>query len=116
MSVKVLADNGYTKVFQPKKHWNSSACNEFVQMIVTKEVLLHGWRDKFGLWQVPFMNKINDIKKDMVAIYRPTPSHAVHNMYELPSVEKTIQYFHAVMGFLPKATRIKAVKSGFYST
>jgi hypothetical protein len=40
----------------------------------------------------------------------------LHNVYKLPSLEPTIRYLHAAAGFPPKATWLKAVCQGNYST
>jgi hypothetical protein len=40
----------------------------------------------------------------------------LHNVYELPSLESTIRYLHAAAGFSSKATWLKAIRQGNYST
>jgi hypothetical protein len=40
----------------------------------------------------------------------------LHNIYELPSLEPTICYLHVATRFPPKATWLKAVRQGNYST
>ena len=40
----------------------------------------------------------------------------IHNVYELPSIEPTIRYLHAAAGFPVKATWLKAIRNGNYST
>jgi hypothetical protein len=38
----------------------------------------------------------------------------LHNVYELPSVEPTIQYLHGAAGFLTRASWLKAIRHGNY--
>jgi hypothetical protein len=40
----------------------------------------------------------------------------LHNVYKLPSLEPTVHYLHAAAISLPKATWLKAVQQGNYST
>ena len=39
-------------------------------------------------------------------------SEAVHNVFDLPSIEQIIRYLHASIGVLTKRTWIKATKKG----
>ena len=41
---------------------------------------------------------------------------AIHNVYELPSVEQTIRYLHAAAGFPTKATGLAAIRRHNYSS
>ena len=47
---------------------------------------------------------------------RPSAAEAIHNVYELPSIERTIRYLHAAAGFPTKATWIKSIRNGNYLT
>ena len=40
----------------------------------------------------------------------------LHNVYELPSIGHTIRYLHAAAGYPVKATWLKAIRNGNYST
>ena len=44
--------------------------------------------------------------------YRPSPSEAINNVYELSSIEPKIRYLHGAAGLLTKATWIKAIQNG----
>ena len=45
---------------------------------------------------------------------RPSPTEAVHNVYELKTVPEKIRYFHVCAGFPTKHTWMKAIKKGFF--
>jgi hypothetical protein len=40
----------------------------------------------------------------------------IHNVYELPSIEPTIRYRHAAVGFLVEEKWLKAVRRGNYNS
>ena len=42
----------------------------------------------------------------------PSPEEEIHNVYELPSIERTIRYLHAEEGFPTKSTWIKSIRNG----
>ena len=44
----------------------------------------------------------------------PSPEEAIHNVYNLPSIEHTIRYLHATAGFPTKSTRIKSIRNRNY--
>ena len=45
---------------------------------------------------------------------RPSPSEAINNVYEFPSIEPAIRYLHGASGFPTKATWLKAIRNGSY--
>ena len=45
---------------------------------------------------------------------KPDQAKAIHDMYELPSVERAVHYLHATAGFPTKATWLKAIRNGHY--
>ena len=47
---------------------------------------------------------------------RPHPEDAIAHVFELPSTEKTIAYYHASAGFPTKETWLEAVRAGNYTT
>ena len=47
---------------------------------------------------------------------RPRPEEAISHVFELPSTEKTIAYYHAAAGFPTQDTWITAVRAGNYNT
>ena len=46
----------------------------------------------------------------------PSPEEAIHNLYELPSIERTIRYLHAASGLPTKSTWIKIIRNRNYLT
>ena len=65
--------------------------------------MLRGCRDQQGLWRVPI-----DDGKD-VSLNNKELAHAIHNVFDLSSVEQTIRYLHASIGFPTKRTWLKAI-------
>ena len=65
------------------------------------------------LYKVPsctcMLKHIESFKTD-----RPSPSVAINNVCELPSIEPAIRYLHGAAGFPTKATWIKAIQNGSY--
>ena len=45
---------------------------------------------------------------------RPSAAETIHNVYKIPSIERTIQYLHAAAGFPTKYTLIKNIRNGNY--
>ena len=45
-----------------------------------------------------------------------SPEEAIHNVYELPNIERTIRYLHAASGFPTKSNLIKSIRIGGYLT
>ena len=85
----------------------------------TQQPIIIRWQDQATrLWQI-------SIKKEQSK--HPTqntmPNHMhmyndgekVQQVYKLPSTKQVIRYYHSV-AFTTKATRIKAIKAGFYAT
>ncbi len=81
MSVKQLADQGYTTIFHSCLEGATVHDNDSFKLVVNKQPLLQGWRDNGGLWTVPLAEE-----KAM-------------NVYELPSTNQ-----HAALGFPTKAS------------
>ena len=46
----------------------------------------------------------------------PSAEEAIHNVYELPSIERTIRYLHAAAELQNKATWINSIINGNYLT
>ena len=55
------------------------------------------------------LEHIEAIKTDQLS-----PSEAINNVYELPSIEPAIKYLHSAAGFPTKATWLKAIRNGSY--
>ena len=47
---------------------------------------------------------------------RPAAEEAVHNVYNIPSIERDFGYLHAAAGFPTKAMRIKSIRNRNYLT
>ena len=48
--------------------------------------------------------------------YDKNSKEAISNIYELPSTEQIVRYFHAYAGFPTKPKRLKAIKGGNFAT
>eukprot|EP00804_Cyclotella_cryptica_P002855 CCRYP_009391-RA/>CCRYP_009391-RA protein AED:0.18 eAED:0.18 QI:0/0/0/1/1/1/2/0/800 len=106
--------------------------------------ILQGYRcPHTGLWRVPLRQITRIINNDTLILDSPcgtkslntkyaVPSteeictllassstweqHTILNVYELPSIEHTIQYLHAAPGFPTKTTWMAAIRRGNYDT
>ena len=86
-----------------------------LKLTVSNEAVLRGWRDKYtGLWEVPLKESVNNIGEDTILLNRSDPKEAMHNVYGLPSTEKTILYLHACTGHPTKSTWLAAIRAGNY--
>ena len=77
-----------------------------VEVNISENSVLRGWRDHQGLWRVPI-----DDGED-VSLNNEELSEEIHNVFDLPSIEQTIRYLHASIGFPTKRTWLKAIKKG----
>ena len=116
LSVKQLADNGYTTIFHPNDRGVTVHDGNDVKLTFTNDAVLQGWRDEKGLWRIPLTDDGNNVNMQTIALNRPAPTEAVHNVYELPSTQNVVAYHHASLGFPTKATLLQAAKKGFLST
>ncbi len=91
MSVRQLADQGYTTFFHPYLQGATVHDNDSLKLIINKPPLLQGWRDNGGLWTVPLAEE-----KAM-------------NVDELPSTKEVIQFQQAALGFPTKASLLNAI-------
>jgi len=91
MSVKQLADQGYTTIFHPHLEGVTVHDNDGFKLVTSKPPLLQGWREKGGLWTVPLAEE-----KAM-------------NVYELPSMKEVVRFQHAALGFPTKATLLTSI-------
>ena len=57
MSVRQLADQGYTTIFHPYLQGATVHDNDSFKLITNKPPLLQGWRDNGGLWTVPLVEE-----------------------------------------------------------
>ena len=116
LSVKQLADNGYTTIFHPHERGVTVHDGHDITFTLKNAAVLQGWRDERGLWRVPLTEEVTNATQQSVALDRPIPSEAVHNVYELPSTSQIIAFHHASLGFPTKATLLEAVRRGFLTT
>jgi len=81
-----------------------------------KKSVLEGYRCKqTGLWRISLKAKVENKNTDTLLIDRPNPKDAIGHVFELPSIEKTVLYYHAAAGFPVKETWIKAIIAGNYA-
>ena len=66
MSVKVLADHGYTTIFHLYQKGVTIHDQGCVKITVTKKALLQGWGNKQGLWRVPLVDRVTDLATQKV--------------------------------------------------
>ena len=92
MSVKKLADQGYTTIFHPYLKGALVHDNDSFELIIRKPPLLQAWREKEELWTVPLAEE------------------AAMNVYELPSTKEVIRFQHAALGFPTKATLLTTIR------
>jgi hypothetical protein len=144
MSTSKFVDAGYTVVYDDKEvNYYEKATTK---IIVSEEAVLRGWRcPRDKLWRVPLTPDVRNQKTDTIVLDHPlghaslnsmyevasttiTRQHIaaisllahrreyLHNVYELPSIEPTIRYLHAAAGYPVKATWLKAIRNGNFST
>ena len=78
-----------------------------VDIHVSGEAVLRGWRDPQGLWRVPLDDG------NSMPLSPQQLKESLNNMFDLPSTEQpTIRYLHACAGFPTKRTWIMAIKKG----
>ena len=58
MSVRQLADQGYTTIFHPYLQGATVHDNDSFQLVINKPPLLQGWQDNGGLWTVTLVEKM----------------------------------------------------------
>ena len=144
MSTSKFVDAGYTVVYDDKEvNYYEKATTKIV---VSEEAVLRGWRcPRDKLWRVPLTPDVRNQNTDTIVLDHPlghaslnsmyevtnmtnTRQHIasisllahrreyLHNVYELPSIEPTIRYLHAAAGYPVKATWLKAIRNGNFST
>jgi hypothetical protein len=136
-STSKFDDAGYTIVYNNNKvNYYKKATTK---IIVLEDAVLWGWRCPCNnLWHVPLVPDVQNLNTDMIrldhtlghsslhaiyevantsltcqhinAIYLLTHQREyIQNVYKLPSLEPTICYLHAAVGFPPKSTWLKAI-------
>jgi hypothetical protein len=139
-----FVDSGYTVAYNDKEvNYYEKVTTK---IIMSEDAVLQGWQCPSNkLWCVPLVTNVCNLNMETILLDHPlghlslhtmyevanttlTCQHInaisalahlqeyLHNVYKLPSLEPTIRYLHATAGFPPKATRLKAVRQGNYST
>ena len=75
---------------------------------VTGDAVLRGWRDSHGLWRVP----VGDESNADIALTKKELNESLNNVFDIPSIEHTIRYMHASIGFPIRRTWVKAIWRG----
>ncbi len=91
MSVRQLADQGYTTIFHPYLQGATVHDNDSFKLVINKPPLLQGWRDNGGLRAVPLAEE------------------KALNVYKLPSTKEVIRFGHAALGFPTKPSLLDAI-------
>ncbi len=116
------------------------------KITVLEEAVLKGWQcPAAGLWRLPLVESPVNLKTNTLLLDHPTKLQSqnrlytvqptkhsrkhiqallsctnkeeyIHNAYELPSIEWTVQYLHAAAGHPPEDTWAKAVGHGNYNS
>ena len=97
MSVKKLADNGYTTIFHPHQNGVTVHNDNDFELKVNKPAVLQGWRDEAGLWTVPFVDE-QEINPGL------NVEEGALNVYELPTTKQVVRFLHGALGFPTQAT------------
>jgi hypothetical protein len=137
LSTVKMVKAGYTAIYDDKKvnFYNTVT----TKITVLADAILKGWRcPRAKLWRVPLVDNVHYKNTDTLLLDHPhkhdclillykvasittTWEHInaimlqtigqeyIHNVYELPSIELTIKYLHAVVGFLVEETWLKVV-------
>jgi hypothetical protein len=140
LSGSKFADAGYTAVYDAKEvnFYDNQKIN------ITEQAVLTGYRcPTTALKRVPLVPIVRNDNTDTILFDSPggqkssnnniiIPStikvqehikasieqdeECIGNVYELPSIEQTIRYLPTAVGFPTKATWLKAIRKGNYST
>ena len=113
VSVSKFADEGYVTIFEPGDKGVAVYDANDVKIELTGDAVVRGWRDPAsGLWRVPLTNDPAPNDANSVLLREDAVKEAALNLFDLPSVERSIRYLHACLGFPTKATWLKAIRRG----
>jgi hypothetical protein len=99
-----MSDNGYTTIFQPGNEGVTIHEKCTLTIMTSEPPVLQGCKKKGeNLWTVSATATDNECER-------------IANVYELPSVNQTIKYLHAAVGYPVKDTWVKAINAGNYTT
>ncbi len=109
VSVPKLADAGYTTVFSKE---GAAIYNDHTTTITAdKPPVLEADRCNLtGLWKLPLHAEETAANKE------PPHNEAINFIFDLPSACQNILWYHAVDGFPPKETFIRAICNRNYAT
>ena len=113
LSIKTLADNGYTTIFYPYDRGAEVHSDDTVSFVFKDKAHLQAWRDIKGMWQVTIPQAS---QKDAKQAIKTAVHEVVNNVYELPSTQQVVRFLHAALGFPVKSTLIKAINHGNLAT
>ena len=81
---------------------------------------LTGWRELTGskLWHISLRPEMDDVEPCPPNNVNPLQETTLeaYSVYDLPSVEALVRYFHAAAGYPVKDTWLKAIKVGNYAS
>jgi hypothetical protein len=145
LSTSKLVEADYVAIYD-KQEVNFYDAMTTKIMVSEDEAVLKEWQCPVTkLWRVPLVNKPDNLNTDTLLLDHPTQlenrnklyevqttqkirSHIrallartnkeeyVHNMYELPSIEQTVQYLHAAAEHQTEDTWLKAIRKGNYNS
>lgn len=111
ISVGRLADAGTTSIFT--KTGVEVHKDEDVLILVSGKPLLVGKRDEHGRYKIPLIPTRDGTCAPKVPTKRTISKLSeANNVYDLPSTEQAIRWFHATLGYAVRSTWLKAIKNG----
>ena len=108
-----LADAGYVSVLDEKTVNIYDSTTTSVK--ANGPPILQGWRVG-NLWRIPLVPNVTNVNTQTNIVECPPTKEAIANVFELPSVEKLIAYFHAAAGYPIMSTWLKAIDKGNFAT
>ena len=121
LSTGKLADADYVTVFTKDEVRIFDA--EAAKFNVEGKMVLKGWRcNETGLWRIPLRENWSNQNTETALLSQESSNiltnkaEFINNVYELPSTEQVVAWYHAAAGYPTKATWIKAIENGHYAT
>ncbi len=144
LSAVKMVETGYTAIYDDKEvnFYNTTT----TKITVLADAILKGWQSpRAKLWRVPLVDNVRNKNTDTLLLDHAhnhdclnllyeaestttTGEHTnaimlqtigrehIPNVYELPSIEPTIRYLHAVAGLPVEKTWLKAIQRGNYNS